>query len=274
MNTNEDIICGIYKIVSPTGRVYIGQSNDICKRWRAYRHLLCGNQKILYRSLVKYGINNHEFVILEVCESDFLNEREMYYIESCKSFNPHTGMNCTAGGGGMKRYKWAASSKDNMSRILKEKYKSGYLNPFQGKRHSDEAKRKVGEKNKGRVPSEELKQKCISWRKDKSKVEAANKKRKTSLIEMWQRIKSSETKYKEILLKRTQRHKATRTNSASSGYKGVYYLKNKKSYKVIISINKNRIEGGSFKDPAVAAKKYNELAIRYLGDMAILNKVA
>ena len=30
------IICGIYKITSPTGRIYIGQSKNIKQRFRDY----------------------------------------------------------------------------------------------------------------------------------------------------------------------------------------------------------------------------------------------
>lgn len=40
INTTKNIpITGIYKIISPTGKIYIGQSIDIEKRWKAYKRL-------------------------------------------------------------------------------------------------------------------------------------------------------------------------------------------------------------------------------------------
>ena len=44
-------ICGIYKITSPTARVYIGKSINIFKRFESYRFVSCKNQPILFRSI-------------------------------------------------------------------------------------------------------------------------------------------------------------------------------------------------------------------------------
>ena len=55
-------ICGIYKITSPTGRVYIGQSVDIKRRIRVYRYPeQVKSQRKLYDSLNKYGYEKHKF---------------------------------------------------------------------------------------------------------------------------------------------------------------------------------------------------------------------
>jgi group I intron endonuclease len=59
---------GIYKISSPSGRVYIGQSVDINARFRAYRNGNCGKQKRLYESFKKYGFDSHILEIIEECE--------------------------------------------------------------------------------------------------------------------------------------------------------------------------------------------------------------
>ena len=59
--------CGIYKITSPTGKIYIGQAVDVNKRWSEY-NLNNSNlikQPKIYRSLIKYGIDNHKFEIIE-----------------------------------------------------------------------------------------------------------------------------------------------------------------------------------------------------------------
>ena len=49
---------GIYKITSPSGKIYIGQSKDIEKRFKAYKNLKCKGQPYIYRSLLKYGSGN------------------------------------------------------------------------------------------------------------------------------------------------------------------------------------------------------------------------
>lgn len=36
---SKEKICGIYKITSPSGKVYIGQSNNIIKRWITYKSI-------------------------------------------------------------------------------------------------------------------------------------------------------------------------------------------------------------------------------------------
>jgi group I intron endonuclease len=75
-----DKISGIYKITSPTGAVYIGQSIDIYKRWRNYYNLNCKQQQRIYNSLNKHGVDSHTFEIIEECEKDCLNELEMKWI--------------------------------------------------------------------------------------------------------------------------------------------------------------------------------------------------
>ena len=50
--------CGIYKITSPTGRVYIGQSTAIEKRFNDYaRYTSCHRQVRLYASLHRSAQN-------------------------------------------------------------------------------------------------------------------------------------------------------------------------------------------------------------------------
>lgn len=93
-------ICGIYKIVSPSCSVYVGQSVDIYGRWEKYSFLSNSkSQTRLNRSFLKYGIKNHKFEILQVCEPDQLNKLEIYYIDVCKSFNSDNGLNLRGGGG-------------------------------------------------------------------------------------------------------------------------------------------------------------------------------
>jgi len=72
---------GIYKITSPSGRIYIGQSVDINRRLSRYKNLSkqVSSSIKLYRSLLKHGPENHIFEIVELCEKPFLNEKERYW---------------------------------------------------------------------------------------------------------------------------------------------------------------------------------------------------
>jgi group I intron endonuclease len=84
-------VCGIYKITSPSGRVYIGQSVDIRTRWWSYKKVRKSQRK-LYNSFCKYGIENHIFEIIEECDEEYLTKKELYWQ---KHYNVvEDGLNC------------------------------------------------------------------------------------------------------------------------------------------------------------------------------------
>lgn len=83
---------GIYKITSPTGKMYIGQSIAIEKRLHAYKNLMCRNQVKLYNSLTKYGTDSHVFEVVEECSVEELNSRERYWQEHYNVVS--SGLNC------------------------------------------------------------------------------------------------------------------------------------------------------------------------------------
>jgi hypothetical protein len=58
-------IIGIYKILSPSGRVYIGKSKNVRDRWRAYQTLKCEGQQKVFNSLNRYQPERHIFSILQ-----------------------------------------------------------------------------------------------------------------------------------------------------------------------------------------------------------------
>jgi len=75
---------GIYKIMNPKGRVYIGQSTDIQGRWRHYKKCGCKGQPKLHASFLKYAVDSHTFEVLEECSLEELNERERFWQEHFK----------------------------------------------------------------------------------------------------------------------------------------------------------------------------------------------
>ena len=75
---------GIYKITNPLGAVYIGSSKHIEKRFAQYKNLRNNEQHKLRNSINKYGYENHNFEILEVCSIDLLLKLEREY---CIKYN-------------------------------------------------------------------------------------------------------------------------------------------------------------------------------------------
>lgn len=87
-----NIISGIYKITNPEGKVYIGQSSNIDKRWKTYKRLEdVKSQPKLYESLKKYGWENHKWEIIEECNDNNKDNKEKYYISLYDSYN--SGLN-------------------------------------------------------------------------------------------------------------------------------------------------------------------------------------
>ena len=76
---------GIYKITSPSGRVYIGQSRKVEYRKDQYRRLECKNQIKVRSSILKYGWDAHSFEVIHQLPEDIaqetLNTYEILYWE-------------------------------------------------------------------------------------------------------------------------------------------------------------------------------------------------
>lgn len=114
---------GIYKIINPEGKVYIGQSKNIDQRFETYKKIKCRNQKFLFNSLAKYGWYNHTFEIVELCDITLLNEKETYYINHYNS--AIDGLNCRGQGTWSFNSIYPESAKKSKSKTMKEKWKTG-----------------------------------------------------------------------------------------------------------------------------------------------------
>ena len=128
--------CGIYKIISPSGKVYIGQSKNIEKRFCQYKRLQCKSQKVLYNSLIKYGIENHIFEVVIKCLPEELNINEVKYIQEFDSYK--NGLNMTKGG--------ETSPMSHPEIAVK----------MVGKKHSEESKLKISSTLKSKIASGEI----------------------------------------------------------------------------------------------------------------------
>lgn len=88
----------IYKIENQLNHhVYIGQtSRTIQQRWQEHINKEHEGCTALQRAFRKYGISNFTIELLEECENDKLNEREIWWIEYYNSY--YNGYNLTLGG--------------------------------------------------------------------------------------------------------------------------------------------------------------------------------
>jgi group I intron endonuclease len=147
---------GIYKITSPSGKIYIGQSIDIKRRFYLYSLNHCFRQVILYRSFNKYGFNNHTFEIIEECSIDELNKKERFYQElyDAVGFN---GLNCVLQGTDEKRKVISDEVKKKIS-IANSGERNGMFGVKQSEefkqarrnyKHTPESLKKIGDSSRG-----------------------------------------------------------------------------------------------------------------------------
>ncbi len=133
---------GIYKITSPSGKIYIGQSVNIEKRIGDYKTGLASRQPKLNRSFLKHGFEKHKIEIVCECSLEELNDKERYYQDlfSCISKN---GLNCVL------------TKTDDRSGFLSEETKIR----MSGKKRPDHVRLKISESHKGRKHTKETRMK-------------------------------------------------------------------------------------------------------------------
>jgi len=143
----------IYKITSPTGRIYIGQTKNLKKRVSCYRHAYNKNKfsnghNKLYNSLKKYGFDNHFFEIIDEVEDELLLEREKYWIRELDTYcfeNPKH-LNMSRGGeGGGKTWMFDIERRKRQS----ERFKGAGAS-FYGKKHTEDNKKIIASKTSER----------------------------------------------------------------------------------------------------------------------------
>ncbi|MEK6881193.1 MAG: NUMOD3 domain-containing DNA-binding protein [Nanoarchaeota archaeon] len=142
--TKGILISGIYKITNPNGKIYIGKSKNVNKRFLSYKNKGCKGQTKLYNSFEKYGVENHKFEIIHVCAECDLNKFEIYYIEKFKCFNSVNGLNLRKGGQG-------GSASDE----TRKKMSAWQV----GKKHSEQTRKRISASLTGLKLSEETKNK-------------------------------------------------------------------------------------------------------------------
>lgn len=137
----------IYKYISPSNKVYIGQTINEKDRRKHFLNtqLSYGGNKI-DNARRKYGPENFIYIILEEKwyytkedASKDLDLLECYYIGLNNSYE--NGYNSTLGGGTTTGYKFTKEQKETCRKRMLNN------NPFKGKKHSNETKKIISEKN-------------------------------------------------------------------------------------------------------------------------------
>lgn len=149
----------IYKITNiKNNKFYIGKTKRSLKtRFSQHKNRAKSNEKTyLHNAMRKYGFENFIIEIIENVDNiNLLNEKEQYWIENLKP-----NYNMTKGGEGVNGFKFSEEQKKYFSKIRKGKLfseehrkslsiankgeknpmygRSGILNPFYGKKHSQE----------------------------------------------------------------------------------------------------------------------------------------
>lgn len=169
----EKIFNCIYKITSPSWKIYIWQSQNIKNRVSQYKWMHCKNQTKLYNSFIKYWFDNHIFEILDKdIDLEEINKIETYYINKYNSVD--NWLNICSVWWSNRWIKWSDEQRKKISELKKwkpskliwfkrseetrknmsesKKWKPSW---FKWKTHSEESKRKMSEQRRWKP----------SWRK-------------------------------------------------------------------------------------------------------------
>lgn len=170
---------GIYRIVCIFGgRVYVGSSQNIDKRWKEHKRNLQANKHpnvYLQRSYNLYGIEAFTFEIIEECTPEQLIAREQFYLDIVFNFGNTFNIVVKAKSRlGTKhteetKRKISEAKKGKGGRKLSVEHKQKLLEANLGRVHTEDRKRKNSEGQKGRKLSVETRQ----------RMSEAHKKRKS-----------------------------------------------------------------------------------------------
>ena len=149
---------GIYKITSPSGKIYIGQTTNYSKRHNAYKNHKCKRQPKLFASIEKYGFINHTIELIKECKVEELNYYERYYQEYYESVLNGLNLRYTATtdkSGFMSEESKKKMSDSGKGKIITEEWRKNLGLVWLGRNHTEETKKKMSDANKGKKKSAE-----------------------------------------------------------------------------------------------------------------------
>jgi group I intron endonuclease len=162
---------GVYQIrCLVTGKVYVGSSGTLHRRWRLHRRDLNAGRhssRRLQNAWSKYGKDAFVFEILELVDDlSLLIQREQYYIDAARSAEPKIGYNISPTAGSCRGVKRSVETRVKLTSLLRtaemdQKRLMALRSPevrarlsetAQGRRHTAETIAKLSEKARNRSP--------------------------------------------------------------------------------------------------------------------------
>lgn len=110
----------VYKITSPSGKIYVGSTNNIENRKRQYKRLKSGSQRRLLHSLLKYGWEAHNFEVICECPFELSWMAEAAYGHIFKVLGSK-GLNCKLPKDGEERSCISEETRERLSKASKGK---------------------------------------------------------------------------------------------------------------------------------------------------------
>lgn len=149
----------IYKTTNLiTNKFYIGQKHSEVFLGEKY----LGSGKRLNDSIKHYGKENFKVELIEEIESkELMDEREIYWIAYYNATNPDIGYNISEGGNvnrtmiGINNPFYMKKHSEESKKLMSEHN----ARPMLGKHHSEETKEKIASGNRGKVVSNEAREK-------------------------------------------------------------------------------------------------------------------
>lgn len=244
---------GIYKFTNKINdKVYIGQAVNLRSRVKGHLNCVKKNHNYpIYNSMRKHNVENFELEIL--AQGNFskteLDDLEVDFIRLYNSIDRLYGYNLTQGGEGTSGYKHTEQTKKKLSQAK--------IGKNLGKKYSLEHCKKISDSLKGKPKSETHKLNLTGKRHSEETKEKLSKIHKGKIISQEQKQKMRETKIKNGTLHKTNyRHSEetklkmkninkgrVRSNEAklktSTTLKRNYFVKklSEEFYKVFIELN-------------------------------------
>lgn len=174
LRQNKDIlkISGIYKIVNKiNGKYYLGSSKNVYRRLNEHITYLIGNYHYNYHlqnAWNVYGENNFYFIIITQVDSQLLFDAEQFYfndINKEESYNESFIANRPE----MNVETRSKISNSHKGKIISDETKQKLKKARLGYKFPPEFGKRISERNKGKVCSEEVKKKLSVFNKGKYK---------------------------------------------------------------------------------------------------------
>ena len=156
--------CGIYLIRNTVnGKVYVGQSSYINRRWREHKKAMrLGYKSYLHDSMRKHGLEAFEMVVLEECGFDMLDDREAYWMAFYHCHDEAKGYNYRPAGQ-LKQHVTPEARARISARLRGRKMSPERIEQMRqaslGRKCTEQAKQKISRFHSGiALPSEERQQ--------------------------------------------------------------------------------------------------------------------